>query len=190
MTKTTIVALVEGHGEVEALPVLLRRIAAEVAPGLDLRILPFRKPRQSLIAELARYVEVAAGMIDGPGAVMILFDGDDDCPAELGPKLTKMAQLARPDLSVYLTIAQREFEAWFIASETPPFPVDPESIRGAKECLRSMRGRYSETVDQPKLCATMDLNLAMTARSFRRFHRLCVEMFEKLAKIQVHEADA
>jgi hypothetical protein len=51
MIRLRIATVVEGHGEVKALPVLLRRIAAAIAPDVwvDVR-LPYRQPRSNLTA--------------------------------------------------------------------------------------------------------------------------------------------
>lgn len=59
----SIVAIVEGHGEEEAVPLLLRRIAAAVAPTADIEILPpIRVERNRVVRpeELERVVELAA----------------------------------------------------------------------------------------------------------------------------------
>ncbi|MGN9894906.1 hypothetical protein [Micromonospora sp. L31] len=44
------------------------------------------------------------------------LDADDHCPADLGPRLLHRAQAARPDVKVCVVLANREFEAWFLAA--------------------------------------------------------------------------
>lgn len=74
--------IVEGHGEVEALPVLRRFIdAAQVwTVGVGQ---PIRRPRNRLVQEdgVRRAVRLA---LEQPecGAVLVLLDGNSDCPAE------------------------------------------------------------------------------------------------------------
>ena len=81
-------------------------------------------------------------------------------------------------------MAEREYEAWFIASQDSfrdllDFRVsapesNPQSIRGAKEWIttRMAPGRiYSETVDQLKFTKRMDLQLARRASSFDKLWR-------------------
>jgi hypothetical protein len=167
--------IVEGHGESQAVPILVRRIAEQVDSALDVRVpKPIRVPKDKLLKdrELERYIELAAGSVDDKGGVFILVDADDDCPGKKGPELLHRAQDARSDLVVGVVMAKREFEAWFIAGAASlrgrrGFPADleapcePEEIRGAKEWLRKrMEGghTYSETVDQPALTATLDLS--------------------------------
>lgn len=85
----TIASIVEGHGEVSALPKLLYRLAAEF-PMVDLRTPkpPWRRPRGSLIAPNGIEREVASNSWVGPcGGILVVLDADDDCPAELAPAL-------------------------------------------------------------------------------------------------------
>ena len=60
---TKIAAIVEGDGEVEAVPVLIRRIGSEVSPLSPPTVLrPIRVRRQRILkeGELERYVDQAA----------------------------------------------------------------------------------------------------------------------------------
>lgn len=181
--------IVEGHGEIEAIPVTIRRIANLVAPKLALKIHePFRVPRNRLVKpdELERSVELAARRAGRNGAILIVLDGDDDCPAALGPELLARAQKARSDIPIRVVLAKREFEAWFLASAESlrgrrglasdlEAPSDPEAIRGAKEWLTARMGpgqRYVETLDQPALAAVFDLERARRgAPSFDKLFR-------------------
>ena len=164
----------EGHGEVQAVPLLLRRIQQELDPTLDLRIPPLvRIGRQKLVkpGELEGTVEQWARRLQPPRAILILIDADDDCPARLGPALLERAEQARPDVPLGLVLAKREFEAWFLAAieslrgkrgvaENCPAVPEPESIRGAKEELGRCMGAYSPTIDQPALAAIFDMQCA------------------------------
>ncbi len=169
--------IVEGYGEVKAVPVLLDRFRAKLPPDVYLEIQrPWRENRNRLVkpGELERIVEAVARRLQAPRAIFILIDADKDCPATLGPELLERATKARSDIPIGVVLAKCEFEAWFLASveslhghceiESPePFGRDPEGIRGAKQALRQyMRGNrsYSETVDQAELTRHFDLNLA------------------------------
>lgn len=180
--------IVEGHGDVEAAPILVRRIAAEVLPGVALDVgRPIRIGRQKLIRpdELERAVELAARKLGGDGGIVILVDADDSCPGELGPALLERARAIRSDLPISVVLAKREFEAWFLAaaaslrgnrslSEHLEPPEDSEAVRGAKEWLgRHMAGdrSYRETRDQAALAARMDLGAARSAPSFDKWCR-------------------
>jgi hypothetical protein len=180
--------IVEGHGEIEAVPILVRRITQEVYPNLVVQLIPpVRVPKSRLIKqrELERTVEFVARGVGQQGGILILLDSDDECPATLGPGLLARARQVRADLPIRVILAKREFEAWFLASaeslrgrrgladnlESPP---NPESIRGAKEWLtaRMSEGRrYVETLDQPALTASFDLQRARAAASFDKLFR-------------------
>ncbi len=178
-------AVVEGHGEVRAVPVLLRRMLAEIRPGSAVRIpTPVRYPRSRLLrtGELERAVVLAAEQAGEGAAVLVLIDADDDCPAELAPSLLRRVRGRLADRPSTVVLAKREFEAWFLAAarslrgyrglpqDLEP-PTDPEGVRGAKEWLAHRMGRYRPTLDQPALAAIMDLEEARRAPSFDKLWR-------------------
>ena len=176
--------IVEGHGEVSAVPVLLRRLIAESQVwAVDIGR-PIRRHRNNLVreAELEKTVELARRQLDC-AAILILFDSDDDCPAELGPTLQECASRAGRDIPCQVLLAHREYEAWFLAAieslqgqrgvrEDAVFPQHPERPRGAKGQLRARmhQGRgYTETADQPAFSDLISLDAAyQRSRSFRK----------------------
>jgi hypothetical protein len=168
--------IIEGHGEEQAVPVLVRRIQQSFRPDLQLEFQRLRVPRHRMVRahELERAVELAVRLTPAPRAILVLVDADDDPPCMLGPELLKRAQAARPDVSVGVVLANREFETWFLAAieslgghrrlpaDLRPIP-NVESIRDAKGRLTSLMGGagvYSPTPDQPALAATFDMMLA------------------------------
>jgi hypothetical protein len=178
-----IASIVEGHGEVEAAPILVRRIAALIDPAIGVQVLPpLRVSRYKLVkaGECERAVEYSARRTGGRGGILILVDAEDDCPAELGPQLLQRARQTRSDLPIAVVLAKCEFEAWFLAAaeslrgkrglphDLVP-PPNPEAIQGAKEWLSArMTGgsRYRETLDQPALTNDFDFESARAADSF------------------------
>jgi hypothetical protein len=116
---------------------------------------------------------------------MVLIDADDDCPAELGPRLLGRAKQAT-HIPVSVVLANREFESWFLGAKeslrgvngvvgNAIAPLDPENIRGAKEHLtRNMtrKSRYLAADDQVTFTEAFDLNLArQRCPSFERCFR-------------------
>lgn len=182
-----IACIVEGHGDREAVPIVLRRIAVSLQIGAVNVVSSLRTPRSKLIkpGEIERAVEFAARRIDGSGAILILIDADDDCPAQLGPELFHRAVQARRDVAIAVVLAKYEFESWFLAAADSLSgrrglkndlyaPTNPETIRGAKEWLsQRMEGSrtYSETLDQPALAELFDLDAARRADSFDKCYR-------------------
>jgi len=190
--------IVEGHGEVAAVPVLLRRLREQWCPSLDLRIArPYRASRYGLVKPgcLENIVEVVARKLPPPRTILVLVDADDDCPAELGPDLAKRAAAARPDVPVGVVLAKREFEAWFLAAieslgghrglRPGLSPVDqPESVRDAKGALQRYMepGRtYAERLDQPALAQRFDIQQARRADSFDKCCREVQRLFQRVA---------
>lgn len=188
-----ITAIVEGRGELSAVPVLLRRIAAEVSPLAHVNVVaPIRVDRNKMTApnELEDAVCFAADRSGPDGRILILLDADDDCPARLGPELLRRARTARSDRHIRVVMPKSEFESWFLASaETlrgrrgiDPYvaaPNDPESIRDAKGWLSARMPRlrpYSPHRDQAGLTSAMDFKTARRAPSFDKLWRDVCEL--------------
>lgn len=189
MAAFSIITIVEGHGEVFAVPILLRRLGERFAPETQITVFtPIRRSRDRFLleGELEKDVQLAAEKLNGPGAILIILDTDGECPAELGPSVLARALAARPDRTIRVMLAHCEYEAWFVAaaeslrgrrglSAELAAPEKPEAIQGAKEWLRRhMIGSrtYSETADQPALTALFDIDAARSCRSFDRFCRV------------------
>ena len=192
-----IASIVEGHGECEAVPILIRRIACALDPALNLEVHPvLRVPASRLIkeGEIERAIEFAARKNSRQGAILILLDCEDGCPATEAPSLLRRARSARPDLPVAVVLAKREFETWFLASAQSlgghrGLPADlmshpaPEGVRGAKEWLTQKMppGRgYSESSDQPAFTALFDLDAARRSDSFDKCYREIVRLLKLL----------
>jgi len=199
MKEVRIAAIVEGHGECEAVPILIRRIAQEIDAGLVPKVLPpLRVPASRLLkeGEAERSVELAARKLEGRGGILIIVDCDWEncCPADQGPVLLKRALDTRGDVPIAVVFAKKEFEAWFLAAaeslrgkyglpDNLETPADPEAIRGAKEWLSNKMplGRsYAETTDQPAFTAVFDMDAARRADSFDKCYREVKNLLDHL----------
>lgn len=179
--------IVEGHGEVDAVPVLLRRLIAEAkAWKIDVGR-PIRRNRSQLVekSELEKSVRLAL-LQPNCGAVLIMFDGDRDCPAELGPTVRAWAVAVAGGVPCEVVMPHREYEAWFLAAieslrgrrgivDDAGIHPEPETPHGAKEQLeaRMRAGRsYLETRDQPAFSDMFSMATTYTrCRSFRKMTR-------------------
>jgi hypothetical protein len=194
-----IACIVEGHGEVEAVPILVRRIVEVVDINVVLDIKkPIRVGRNKLVkqGEIERSVELAAAKTSGRGAILVLIDADDDPPCTLGPELLRRARLARSDVPLAVVLAKREFEAWFLAAarslaglrgldENLAPPPNAEAKRDAKGWLTQHKTDgtvYSETTDQAALAALFDLNQARRADSFDKCFRDVARLIREVAR--------
>lgn len=196
MSSVRVIPIVEGHGEVAAVPILLRRIGAEMLDGAHFEILtPIRQRRSVLLQEtgLCHAIDLASAKLNNPGLpndprlILVLIDADEDLPCILGPRLHSMAQSHRPDTQIICIVANKEFESWFVAAAASltnyltvesknDLAIDPESEGLGKAWIASRfsRVRYSERIDQPRLTAKFDLNLAR--RNSASFDKLCREL--------------
>jgi len=176
--------IVEGHGEVGAIPVLLRRLLAEAGVhhiGVGKAI---RRKRSELVQEASVRRSVRLALLQPEcGGILIVFDSDDDCPRELAPQIEEWARTEAGAVPCGVVMANREYEAWFLASlealrgvrgivADASSHAAPEFPRNAKGELRrhmvSGRG-YSESVDQAAMTAQMDFAAAHRGcRSFRK----------------------
>src|SRR5262249_22130853 len=145
----SVACVVEGHGEVQAVPILLRRIQQILRPDVTLTIpRPIRAYRTKLIKpeELERTIQLAVKQVQRPRALLILVDAEDDCPKDLAPKIMQRAITERSDLPIGVVLATHEFEAWFLAAfeslgghaglrQDLPEIESPETISDAKGVL-------------------------------------------------------
>lgn len=182
---STIAAIVEGDGEVRAVPLLLRRMAqAHGVHNLHIPV-PIRVRRDKFLnqdQEFKSKLVLAALKAGDYGTVLVLLDADDDCPLKLAATVMKRASAVVPHRAVSVVIANKEYEAWFLASiaslagkrglknDLEP-PEDAESIRDAKGWLgaRMLKGGYHVITDQPAFTALFDMDQAHAAsRSMRK----------------------
>jgi len=199
VTGLRIQPIVEGHGEEEAVPILIRRILGELFGHFEVDILrPLRQPRSRLVRgqDLHRFAAVAANKLRARrpwahGVVVVLLDGDGDLPCVLGPSLLRHALSGAGDQACSCIIANVEFETWFVAAAASlrdflhvapeQVPTDPERRLARKKWIEDrFRGpKYSETLDQPKLTARMDL--ALCRQRSPSFDKLCRDLERELA---------
>lgn len=131
MARHTIVPIVEGHGEVEAVPILLRqwfkfrRFWNFVTPDLAVRahqgsLICAHDPDREQGIEC--YVVRAAAK--RPDGILVILDADDICierrgrptHEQLGPELLRRARSAIAHVPLGVVVVNREFEAWYLAA--------------------------------------------------------------------------
>jgi len=186
-----VAAIVEGDGEVAAFPVLLRRLRDWLTPdNYVVEIMkPIRVRRDRFLnknEEFRRMLLLAADKCESRGWILILLDADDDCPAQLAKQILARAEEIVLDRRISVVLANREYEAWFIAaaeslnglrglSVSESDQIESESIRDAKNWIgcRIKAGKYREVTDQPAFTAAM--NLQQARNNSRSFLKLCSE---------------
>ena len=203
MRQLKVAPIVEGDGEVPAVPILLRRIATELISDAFIHVLrPIRQPRDRLLANKDNCLRNSVGLAvhklqqfqipDARELVLLLVDADKDCAAKCGPQTQELLFAIREDLDSTCVLAVVEYETWFVAAaeslqkyldvaDTQQVPEDPERMRCRKKWVEDrFRGtKYVEPVDQPKLTAAMDLRICR--RRSPSFDKLCREIEARFA---------
>ncbi len=187
---STIGLLVSGHGEVHALPELVRRVLHErldvfdVQPGSEGSQTLIRKAEGSLLKKDSDVLERSvARLARRADAVLVLIDLEDGCPATEGPALLARARPSARGKPCAVAIAYREVETWFICDAPNLWgverPVNPEKWRHAKGWVRKhgLPG-YNERADCVRLCSRLDIDVVVEhSDSFR----VLVDRIEALA---------
>jgi hypothetical protein len=190
-----VISIVEGDGEVAALPVLLRRVSGWLTPQVAINVArPIRVRRDQFLNRediFSKQLLLASKLCLSPGWIMILLDADDDCPQDLAADIYARAKLILPEREISVVLANHEYEAWFVAAAisldgkrgfvVPPKIPEAEVLRGPKQWISKQipQGAYHEVVDQPALSAAIDLTL--THENSRSFRKLCSD-WTKLVK--------
>jgi uncharacterized protein DUF4276 len=184
--------IVEGHGEVEAVPILLRRLASEQLGLHTLTCLPpFRLPRSKLMNAVELSRAIALGRLkmkemEGPHLILVIMDADDKCPVSVVQALHTQHQALFAVTRTSIVLAVREYEAWFLAANmseadhrnlraVTPVHANPEQVANPKAVFQrdflKPGFTYSETVDQPRFTSCMSLASALRASSFDKLVR-------------------
>jgi hypothetical protein len=188
--------IVEGHGEVAAVPKLLRRLLAELGiyhVGVRSAI---RQTRTDLLAQERLRTAIRLAKIQpGASAILVLFDLDDDCARDIVPDLLAWGRSEAAPFPLGVALARREYEAWFLAAiesvrgkrrirADATYRGDPEAVRDAKGAVSGFMPRntpYVETADQVALSAQFDLGQAYQHAS--SFRKLVKEVYRILSEL-------
>jgi hypothetical protein len=168
-----IAPIVEGYGDVDAVPVLLRRMAPELHIAR-----PVRQGRGKLISKdgLRHAAAIAASNIREAGAILVLFDADRDCAAELAAQASGWLAEDFGHLMSRIALAVRGFEAWIVGGDVFYGEDDPDNAGDVKGRIEARYGTYKKTVDQPRYIAAANFDrLQNHSRSFRHLRKVVEE---------------
>lgn len=193
--------MVEGDGDVDALPELLNRILSQRFNRYDI-VVPQGKSkvvkangRQKLINKLEKFLQHAQNK-PNCGAILVLVDTDKDCPVTLAQQLNQRCESIGARCPVQVVCAHRSYESWFLASLdtirgqngiacTAVLHCEVEDVARPKHWLNGQMPpgqAYKETIHQGTLSRRIDLDLAY--RNSRSFRRLFHAMEELLGAIE------
>lgn len=189
----SLIALVEGEGEVASVPLLLRKLLYE--QGIYDWAIP--SPMRvgslgALMKKLPQVLDVATGKV-ACGAVLILLDLDDGCPMVKARELAADVRRLAVPIPVAVVFAHCEYEAWFLASLSTiagnhgipagtTYPGLVEERRGAKEWITGVMPSgvvYKQTRDQARMTQLLEPAAArLESRSFRRLEHAVQELLQ------------
>ncbi|WP_373506737.1 DUF4276 family protein [Thiocapsa sp.] len=192
MRKFRIVPIVEGYGEERAVPLLMRRWLRHRnlhrwfdIPDLAVNAKGSGRLKAPFDPERHRGIEhyIATALTGRPDAILVLLDADDECQTRaknegLGPTLLARARAVAREVPLAVVIANREYEAWFLANLTAlrargllplgrlPEPLQPEVRRDCKGLIERLLGcSYEERFHQLKLTEAMTFSPRAAFRS-------------------------
>lgn len=187
-----IVPIVEGDGEVQAVPILIGKLLAEMNQQ-DIGVARTRNAggctNIKKAGGLERFVQLAASEPEC-GAILLLMDADKECPVDLAYDFAARIRTAGTKYPVVVVIAQCEYEAWFLAildslagrdlDGRPGLPANTVYADRDVDALVSVKGwlskhfvgsrQYKETIDQATM--TRHLKVASASARSRSFRRL------------------
>lgn len=177
--------VVEGHGEVAAVPTLCARVLYQLLGrlpadwGVDRD--PIRQPLSALVDERqpsplrpprAEGVEKAVNLAmrsRRASALLLLVDADKDCPVAWGPAARDLAATRAPPAAVMAVV---EYEAWLLAGHRAFADADADAVRNPKAVAVRIWPGYAETTHQVRLTRSLELKLAaQRSASFRKLVR-------------------
>ncbi len=186
-----LVAIVEGYGEVRAVPILACRwllqrglVGEFFVPDLAINAKGCGNLKAPHDPVAHRGIEhyVSRALRARPAAILAILDADDEClnrgpDRRLGPELLARARSVAGDVPVGVVIANREFEAWFLAEqaslrhsgampEGPELAEDPEARTGCKAAMSRLLGEaYEPTIHQRELARALTFSREARAKS-------------------------
>ncbi|HLX65270.1 MAG TPA: DUF4276 family protein [Planctomycetota bacterium] len=199
-----LVLFVEGEGDCEAAPILIRRMLSENSErhGVLLDHDPFRIGDVTNItgnskSEWLRFIKQARRDRANVAGILTILDGDKKkvearnfCANEVAVELAKRAREsgAGSVFSLAVVFACMEYETWLVAGHAEHFAKyngpDLEQKRNAKQLL----GRpYSPVPHQAEFTRSADLNM-IRSRNLRSFRRLenAVQQLLRATKSNAH----
>ncbi|MBS4097178.1 MAG: DUF4276 family protein [Sulfuricella sp.] len=187
--------IVEGDGDLKAVPVLLRRLLER--HGLYEVELLHPQKRGELPKVSANFDNYFRMAIKENAAILWVLDFDCDfcrCPFEEAEKLYRRAQVIRAGWPFKMAFLSLEFESLFLAEKQAAtavlklpantvFPGNPEvTPRDAKGWLSEAQPKgfaYKPTVHQDKIAARLDLDtLRAVSSDFRHMEKALLQLVE------------
>ena len=177
-------SIVEGDGEIQAVPKLLYHIWGVKSPLLRTNQQPWRLPKGNFVYDQKRRQEVlnvvrSRASKKCHSGVLILMDADNerapDFVSSHGNIMDDMKDILQ-DVPYIFALAEKGYESWLAAGFGGGNPGNPEDWINNNKDKTGLKGKYSKALDQQRLSAKM--NIQQACEDNCSFKRLC----EKLQK--------
>ena len=188
-----LVCVVEGQGEVAAVPQLCDAIRRYLRAGdwtIDPE--PIRQPRSQLVDQstpspmrrghenIKRLVRLAKARPRPATALVVLCDQDDDCPVHWARDVRTAIS---PTIPIQAVMAVREYETWLVHAQ-PDAIIDDlnvasvELVRDAKRLMRRILPNYTPTLHQLEQTRRLSIpRLRSRSASFEHLVRALSRIF-------------
>ena len=182
-------AIVEGKGELTAVPNLLHRLwqTNEKSPQLLTGKRPYKVHRDDFINNQGtrrEYLNIVGYRARRCcGGVLILLDAEEECCYDFvrGDKIKKIhADIGEilADIPHFFALAEKGYESWLVAGlggDDTEKGVSEDWINANKD-KTGLDRKYNKVVDQRKLTSKMDIQRAREVN--RSFNRFCERFLE------------
>jgi hypothetical protein len=113
----SIIAIVEGKGELDSVPALLRRVSGELHGRYDFNIpKPVRAKNSGHLIKTFENLLLLARNREC-NAILVMRDTDTgSCPREMAVSLSERARNLNLDVPVSIVCPNSEYETWFIST--------------------------------------------------------------------------
>jgi hypothetical protein len=189
-----ILPIVEGYGELAAVPLLMRRVLQELHGRFDVEVLSAQRRGECLKVkrEFERYY--LSARLEQASILWVLDYDCEECTDWKSDREWMLDAARRLDPSGLVDIAfmVQEFESIFLwdlahlvsaygeAGMSTGLPIDPESVRDAKGFISRMlpKGRvYKPMADQARITKRLDLDsLRARSPSLQRFEQALLRL--------------
>lgn len=183
-----ITCIVEGHGEVQAAPILLRRTLQEIFSINSAEIVPQRRQGINALeaSNWANFKRYLATAYYEESPILWMLDADDFCPCDKLRDIYSAALEMEVQQPIGFCFWHREFETIFLHDTNAlsktlkcapiPGPESPQAIRDAKRWISSQfppNSCYKETLHQAKITSRLDFDLLSECyNDFRHYLRV------------------
>jgi len=178
--------IVEGLGEFEALPLLLRRWLREHGDFRDLLgspVLCHGRSNALRVGGIEGKVAIAAAR-PGCRAVLVVLDGEGDPVCQRGPEFLRRSRASSHGKPIAIALADRRYEAWLVASaetlglERLAYSAVRDPLSALVKAIRPEK--YVKPIWQPRLTDRIDFDRAISrSPSLKRL----LDRFDELVRM-------